>query len=59
MQYQSFLAQARSTEVSSKSVYIKAKTALERATGMTLDNHNISLDEAFRGEVSRPPAAVK
>lgn len=30
MQYQSFLAQAMSTEVSSKSVYIKAKTALER-----------------------------
>ncbi len=58
MQYQSFLAQARSTEVSSRSVYIKAKTALERALGMTLDNHNISLDEAFRGQVSRPPSPV-
>lgn len=55
MQYQSFLAQARSTEVASKSVYIKAKTALERALGMTMEDHNISLDEAFRGEVSKPP----
>lgn len=59
MQYQSFLAQARSTEVSSKSVYLKAKTALERATGMTIENHHISLDDAFRGEVSRPPTTVK
>jgi outer membrane protein len=56
MQYQSFLAQARSTEVAAKSVYIKAKTALERATGMTLENHNISLDEAVRGRVARLPA---
>jgi outer membrane protein len=52
-QYQSFLAQARSTEVSAKSVYMKAKTALERALGLTLENHNISLDEAMRGEISR------
>lgn len=58
MQYQSFLAQARSTEVAAKSVYAKARTALERALGMTLQNHNISLDEAFRGQVSRPPATV-
>ena len=59
MQYQSFLAQARSTEVASKSVYIKARTALERALGMTLENHHISLDDALRGEVSRPPVTVK
>jgi outer membrane protein TolC len=56
MQYQSFLAQARSTEVAAKSVYAKAKTALGRALGVTLENHGISLDEAFRGQVSRPPA---
>jgi outer membrane protein TolC len=58
MQYQSFLAQARSTEVAAKSVYIKAKTALERALGKTLDNHNISVDEAFHGRVSKPPDAL-
>ena len=58
MQYQSFLAQARSTEVAAKSVYSKAKTSLERALGMTLENHHISLDEAFHGKVSRPPASL-
>ena len=58
MQYQSFLAQARSTEVAARSVYAKARTALERALGMTLENHGISLDEALRGQVSRPPAAL-
>ncbi len=45
MQYQSYLAQARSTEVAARSVYAKAKTSLERALGLTLDSHNISLDE--------------
>lgn len=59
MQYQSFLAQARSTEVAAKSVYIKAKTALERALGQTLDNHNISLDEAYKGHVSAPPSPIQ
>jgi outer membrane protein TolC len=49
MQYQSYLAQARSTEVAAKSVYAKAKTALERAQGLTLESHNISLDEARQG----------
>jgi outer membrane protein TolC len=58
MQYQSFLAQAQSTEVAAKSSYVKAKTALERAIGMTLENHHISLDEAFRGALSRPPAPI-
>ncbi len=58
MQYQSFLAQARSTEVAAKSAYIKARTALERALGKTLENHNISLEEVFRGQVSRPPAPM-
>jgi outer membrane protein TolC len=58
MQYQSFLAQARSTEVAAKSIYVKAKTALERAVGMTLEDHNISLDEARRGQVARPPSTL-
>ena len=37
IQYQNYLAQARSTEVASKGAYIKAKIALQRATGTTLD----------------------
>jgi outer membrane protein TolC len=58
MQYQSYLAQARSTEVASRSVYVKARTALERALGRTLDNHKISIDEVYRGRMSTPPAAL-
>lgn len=54
MQYQSYLAQARSTEVAARSTYVKARNALERATGETLANHNISVDEAYRGQLSRP-----
>jgi outer membrane protein len=48
MQYQSYLAQARSTEVAAKSVYAKAGTALERALGLTLEDHRISFDQALR-----------
>jgi outer membrane protein TolC len=55
IQYQNYLAQARSTEVASKGAYIKAKLALERATGATLDSHHVAIDEAYRGSVTRPP----
>jgi outer membrane protein TolC len=54
IQYQNFLAQARSTEVASKAAYIKAKLALERATGSTLETHHVAIDEAYRGAVTRP-----
>jgi len=49
IQYESLLAQARSTEVAAKSSYVKAKAALERATGSILDQNNISFDAAVRG----------
>ncbi len=58
LQYQSYLAQARSTEVAARGVYVKAKTALERATGGTLSNHNIELGEVYRGKISARPSAV-
>ncbi len=56
IQYQSYLAQARSTEVAALGAYAKAKLQLERATGVTLPDHNVSIDEAFRGQVSRTSA---
>jgi outer membrane protein len=49
IQYQSFLAQARSTVVVAKSAYLKARAALERATGTILDDNHISLVDAIRG----------
>ena len=55
MQYQTYVAQARSTEVSARGVYIKARTALERATGQTLTNHHVVLDEVLRGHLATTP----
>jgi outer membrane protein len=58
IQFENYLAQARSTEVASKGAYIKAKIALQRATGTVLDENRVSIDEAYRGAVSRPPGAL-
>ena len=52
------LAQARSNEVVTQSDYITARTALDRATGMTLKNNNVVLDDAFRGQIARPPSPL-
>jgi outer membrane protein len=48
VQDQSFLAQSRSTEVAARSAYIKAKFALDRATGSVLENNHINVDDAIR-----------
>lgn len=52
IQYQSYLAQARSTEVASQSDYFKAKATLDRALGTTLENNGISVKEALQGRLS-------
>jgi outer membrane protein len=57
-QYQSYVAQARSTEVASRGTYAKAKTELERTIGLTLPNHNIAVDEVMKGKITTPPAAL-
>jgi outer membrane protein len=57
-QYQSYVAQARSTEVSSRGTYAKAKAQLERAIGWTLQGHNVSIDEVMHGRISTPPAPL-
>ena len=49
IQYASLLAQARSTEVVARSSYMKARAALDRATGSILDRHNVSFDAAVKG----------
>lgn len=50
------LANARSMEVAAMANYAKARVELDRATGQTLNNNNVSISEAYRGSVSRPPA---
>jgi outer membrane protein len=52
------LTQAQSNEVAAQATYSKARVELDRATGRILDVNNISLDEAFRGSVSRPPSPI-
>jgi len=52
------LAQAQSNEVAATAAYSKARVEFDRATGQTLDRNNISLDEAFRGSVSRSPSPI-
>jgi len=49
IQYESYLAQAKSTVVVAKSAYLKARAALERATGTILEDNHVSLPEAVRG----------
>ncbi len=52
------LATAQTNEVSASSSYVKAQVELARATGQTLQTNNISVDEAFRGSVSRAPSPL-
>ena len=49
IQYENLLAQAKSAEVAAKSAYVKARVALQRATGTILDDNRISLDQAYKG----------
>jgi outer membrane protein len=53
IQYQTYLAQARSTEVAAKGAYAKARVALDRATASTLEANQVSVEEARDGRVSR------
>jgi len=50
IQYESLLAQARSTEVAARSSYVKAKAALQRAMGTILDENHIELEAAIKGK---------
>jgi outer membrane protein TolC len=58
IQHQTYLAQARSTEVAAKGAYAKAMIALDRATARTLEANEVSIQEAQNGRVSRPAARV-
>jgi outer membrane protein len=53
IQYQGYVAQARSTEVAALDAYAKAKTQYERSVGLTLNKHNVSIEDAFRGVAPR------
>jgi len=48
------LVTRKSAEVSALNAYVRARTNLETVTGEILERHNISMDEALAGKVSRP-----
>jgi len=58
IQAQRDLATAQAGEVAALSAYALARVELNRATGQTLENNNIMIDEATKGQVSRPPAPL-
>jgi outer membrane protein TolC len=58
IQYQTYLAQARSSEVAAKGAYAKATIALNRATAGTLEVNRVAIKEAQMGRVSRPAARI-
>jgi outer membrane protein TolC len=51
IQQESYLAQARSTEVAARSVWIKARVALDRSVGNLLDKNGITYDQSVTGEL--------
>ena len=52
------LVTAQSNLVTAEAAYARAKVELDRATGQILYNNNVSLDEAYKGVVARPPSAI-
>lgn len=51
IQQESYLAQARSTEVAARSVWVKARVALERSVGDLLERNSISFEDSVRGQL--------
>jgi outer membrane protein TolC len=58
IQAQRDLATAQAAEVSALTNYNRARVALDSATGQTLASNNISLDEALKGRVAKPPSPI-
>ena len=58
IQTQRDLSSARTTEINSLSSYEAARNEFERVLGRTLQANNVSIDEAYKGQVSRPPDPI-
>ena len=52
VQDESFLAQARSTEIAARSNYEKARIALDHSLGTLLEQNHIVLDDAIQGTMA-------
>lgn len=58
-QYQSQVAQSRSTEVVARGNYFKAKAAIDRVMGTSLEANGISFEDAYKGQLPKSTAATK
>jgi outer membrane protein len=52
------LVTSQSNLVAAQAAYARARVELDRSTGQILYNNNVSVDEASKGVVSRPPSAI-
>ena len=55
VQVQQNLATARIGEINAMTSYVRARAELDFATGQTLATNNVSIDEAFTGQVAKKP----
>ncbi|MCS7025053.1 MAG: TolC family protein [Bryobacteraceae bacterium] len=58
IQAQRDLAVAQGAEVAALASYARARVALDQALGATLEVNHISIEEARKGQVSRPPSPL-
>jgi outer membrane protein len=58
IQIQRDLVTAQGNEVTAESNYIKARANLDFVTGQILAVNKIDIDEAYKGQVSRPPSPI-
>jgi len=58
IQIQRDLATAQGNEVIAESNYIKARNSLDFVTGQILQVNKIDVEEAYKGQVSRPPTPI-
>lgn len=58
IQTQRDLSSARTTEINATSSYEAARNEFERVLGRTLQANNVSIDEAYTGQVSKAPDPI-
>jgi len=58
IQIQRDLLTAQGNEVTAESNYVKARASLDFVTGQILTVNKIDIDEAYKGQVSRPPTPI-
>jgi outer membrane protein TolC len=52
------LVTAQSASVAAEASYAKSRVELDRATGQIMYNNNVSMEDAVKGAVARPPSSI-